>query len=296
LIHAHDLWSNVIGFAAARLARIPIIISRRDLADFRPPRERRLLRLVGRIADATIVNATAIGELAKREGTPAAAIEWVPNGIDVASFDSAASAPLAAPLPPRSVGTTRAVVIGNMDRPHKGHAEIINAAAVLRDHRIDWLFLSDGPLRGSFEVLARDRGVRDRIHFLGRRSDIPAILANVDLLVHASWSEGFPNVVLEALCARLPVVATDVGGTRDLIEHSQTGLLVTPRNHSALCAAIGRVLDDLPSACRLGLNGRALIEREFSIERATRRVEAAYRRVLKLRDMAESRDDQRLVA
>ena len=276
LIHAHDLWSNVIGFAAARLARIPIIVSRRDMADFRPAQERRLLRLVGRFADATIANANSIADLAAGEGTARDAIHVIPNGIDVAAFDRDAERPLLAPLPERRATAKRAAVIGNMDRAHKGHGDVLVAASKLGAHEVDWLFLSDGPLRPAFERQAAELGLAERAHFIGRRQDVASILRNVDFLVHASHSEGFPNVVLEALCARLPVVATDVGGTSDLIQNRVTGLLVPPRRPDALRATITSLLSNWEDATAYGRAGRGLVEGNFNVDKAVRRFEDLY--------------------
>src|SRR6202012_740485 len=112
-------------------APLPISVTRRAVADFRPGKERQLLRLVGRFADATVANARSIAELAVREGTSRSAIHVIANGIDVAAFDRAMDQPLLAPLPDRRPATKRAVVIGNMDRAHKGHSDVLVAASKL---------------------------------------------------------------------------------------------------------------------------------------------------------------------
>src|SRR5262249_26835534 len=158
-------------------------------------------------------------------------------------------------------------VVGNMDRPHKGHADLLDAAARLA-RRARWLLLSDGPLRPGLEAEAAARGLD--VCFLGRRRDVPAILARVDGLVHPSWTEGCPNVVLEAMCARLPIVATCVGGTPDLL--GDTGWLVPPRDPASLAAAIGDLLDDPTQARALGAAARARVEACFSMPRTIDKV------------------------
>jgi len=271
VIHAHDYAGNVVAVPAARLAGIPIVVSRRDLADWRPAKERHLLRAACRLADRVLVNATPIAELAAREGAPRERIRVVPNGIDVSGFDAATLAAPDPPLPPPTPDRTTIAVMGHMDRPHKGHADLLRAAARLR-RPVTWWFLSDGPLRGALEAQAAELGIS--AHFLGRRSDVPAILARVDALVHPSWTEGFPNAVLEAMCAGLPVVATRVGGVPELL--GDAGWLVPPRDPAALAAAIDELCADPAGARATGARARARVEACFSASRMLSDVLAIY--------------------
>jgi glycosyltransferase involved in cell wall biosynthesis len=258
LLHAHDYGADLVAVAAARLAGLPVIVSRRDLGDWRPARELRLLGIACRRADRVVVNAAPIAGLAIADGVAPGRVRVIENGIDVAAFDAAAAAPPVPPPPPSARPTL--AVVGNMDRPHKGHGDLLAAAARL-DRPARWLILSDGPLRPALEAEVAARGLDAT--FLGRRRDVPAILARADGLVHPSWTEGCPNVVLEAMCARLPIVATRVGGTADLL--GDAGWLVPPRDPDRLAAAIDELLEDPERARQLGAHARARVEARFAM-------------------------------
>jgi glycosyltransferase involved in cell wall biosynthesis len=163
----------------------------------------------------------------------------------------------------------------------KGHTDLLEAAALLaaRGRRIEWLLAGTGALFSAIEARARALGLDGQVRLLGRRTDVPSLLRQVDLVVHPSWAEGFPNVVLEAMCAARPVVATRVGGCVDLVD-DDSGRLVEPHQPHALADAIDALLSD-PAALRaLGASGRRVVERRFSLERMSVTVEALYTRLL----------------
>jgi len=269
VLHAHDYAANLVAVAAARLAALPVIASRRDLADWRPARELRLLGIACRRADRVLVNATPIVAIAIRDGVDPARVRVVENGIDLAAFDARARAAPDPPLPACDRPTI--AVVGNMDRPHKGHADLLAAAARL-GRNVRWLFVSDGPLRAELEAKARSLGLD--VVFLGRRRDVPALLARASALVHPSRSEGCPNVVLEAMAAGLPVVATRVGGTADLL--GDTGWLVPPGDGVALTDAVAEILSDPARARERGARARRRVEARFSMAHAAARVLGIY--------------------
>ena len=125
----------------------------------------------------------------------------------------------------------------------------------------------DGPRRvWLVDQLAARPALRGRVHWLGARDDIPGLLKSADVLVLASLWEGMPNVVLEAMAAGRAVVATAVEGTVELVISGETGWLVPPRDPEALGRALLEAARD-PGLCRrLGRNGRARVEAEFSLD------------------------------
>src|SRR6185503_1026864 len=203
----------------------------------------------------------------------------VPNGIDLSRFDALAKNDPDPPLPPLRPGSVRLAAVASMHLPDKGHDDLLEAAQALeaRGLRADWLLVGEGALRPTYEARARELGLGESIHFLGRRADVPAVLARVDLVVHPSWAEGFPNAVLEAMAAARPVVATRVGGTPELVIEGVTGHLVEPRQPRALAETIAFALADRKRLRALGRRGRARVESSFSAEQMTRAVEALYR-------------------
>ncbi len=278
IVHAHDFYSNLIGVAAAGLARVRAIASRRDLAHWLSPVQRRGLKLALRFADCVIANSAAVGELAvATESLAREKLRVVPNGIDVAAFDALCAEKPDPPLED-SGGAPRLMMVASMHLPDKGHGDLLQVAATLRarGRKAQWLIVSDGVLRSALEAKARSLGVTDCVRFLGRRADVASLLARADLVVHPSWAEGFPNVILEAMVASRPVVATRVGGCPELITDGEHGFLVEPRRPEALAAAVERALDDPEAARAMGRRGRARAVASYSLDRMTQTVEALY--------------------
>src|SRR6185312_11801882 len=123
-------------------------------------------------------------------------------------------------------------------------------------------------------------GLADRVHFTGLRKDVPEILAAAAVSVLPSLSEGISNTLLESMAAGVPVVATCVGGTPEVIRDGEQGLLVPPGDPQAIADAILAVLGDPALAARLGAEGRRRVREEFSFEAVVRRTEDLYRGLL----------------
>jgi L-malate glycosyltransferase len=283
VVHAHDFYSNVIGVAAAQLAGIRAIASRRDLAHWLGGTQRKALRLACRVADAVIANASAVAAQTEREfGVAPEKLHVVPNGIDVAHFDVQAFRTPEPLLPAGNVATPRVCMIGSMHLPDKGHADLLEAAAILKARGIvaQYLLVSDGALRPKLEEKARALGLAGDVVFLGRRADVPSVLVRSDVVVHPSWSEGFPNAVLEAMCAARPVVATRVGGIPEVVAEGADGLLIEPQRPAELASALEKLLANPLAAHVMGLRGRQHVEREFSLQKMCTTVETLYTRLV----------------
>jgi L-malate glycosyltransferase len=279
IVHAHDFYSNVIGVAAASVAGVKSIASRRDLAHWLGGTQRKALRLACRMADAVIANAGAVAAQTARDfGVSDDKMHVVMNGIDIEQFELDAFRTPDPLLPGGSVVTPRVCMVGSMHLPDKGHADLLEAAAILkaRGMRAQYLLVSDGALRPQLEERARALGLDDDVVFLGRRRDVGSVLVRCDVVVHPSWSEGFPNAVLEAMCAARPVVATRVGGIPEVLQHGVHGLLVDAQRPAELADALGRILAHPLAGHIMGLRGRRHVESEFSLGKMRRTVEALY--------------------
>jgi glycosyltransferase involved in cell wall biosynthesis len=282
IVHAHDFYSNLIGVAAATLAGARSIASRRDLAHWLGATQRRALSLACRVADAVVANADAVAEQAERDfAVDPAKVYRVPNGIDTAEFDRQALRAPNPPLPAAPVGSARVCMVGSMHLRDKGHGDLLCAAAILKSQgvRAQYLLVSDGALRPSLEAEARRLGLDRDVFFLGRRLDVASVLSRCDIGVHPSWAEGFPNAVLEAMCAARPVVATSVGGIPEVMTDGVHGLLVAPRRPTELAGAIAWLIDNPLAAHMMGLRGRHHVERVYSLERMCATVGALYQRL-----------------
>lgn len=283
VVHGHDLWANALGVFAAWLARTPVIISSRryleDLHEWDSPWRSVVNRIIYRLSTLVVVNASAIRDvLVKKERVPAEKVSIVYNGVDVTRF---AEAPRDREkvLPQVGRDTKVVAVLGNMYSPMKGHAFLVEAARSVCRIQPDVVFLliGDGKERPRLEQQVKEGGLERKVIFLGRREDIPELLACCDLSVLPSEAEGLPNSVLEAMAAGLPVVATCVGGVPEIIRNGMDGLLVPPRDPTALAEAILRALCDPDLAKRLAAAGQERVRTRFSFDGLLTTLERLYR-------------------
>jgi glycosyltransferase involved in cell wall biosynthesis len=284
VVHAHDLWSNMIGVVAGKFACVPVIVtSQRDLSHdaWYKSSRKKWLRRAQRASSAVLTNSGMIREgLVREEGLPAAKVRVIYNGVDLDGFQSMPSA--RARLFPGMERAKLVVLVGNMHTEVKGHPTLIAAAPGIasRCPEVCFVLVGDGEMRRDFELATENAGVSPHFVFCGRRNDVSAILASCDIAVLPSVAEGMPNAVLEYMAAGLPVVATAVGGNLEVIEDGVTGLLVPPGDAVALGNAVARLLENPVLAQRLAQNGRGLVERKFSFERLTREVGQLYEELL----------------
>ena len=141
--------------------------------------------------------------------------------------------------------------------------------------------LGEGPERAALEERARTLGVADRVFILGRAGDVVPWLRRAEVFVHPARWEGFGLVLLEAMLASLPVVASRVSAVPEIVAHAETGLLVEPDDPVALAAAVTRLLDDPALRRRLGEAGLARARSEFSVEKMARRTLDVYSNALR---------------
>jgi L-malate glycosyltransferase len=268
IVHTTELPSNIFGLPPAALARVPVrIANRREINPGKSAAEIALQRAAYAAAHRVVANSRAAAERLRHEGVPARKIAVVPNGLDASRF---------LPRTPRA-RRRRIVVVANL-RAEKGHDVLIDAAPAILRQRPDaeFEFVGGGGERDALIARARERGVLDRIAFAGHCADVAAKLASADVFVLPSRSEAFPNAVLEAMAAGLPIVASAVGGIRELLVHEQTGVLVPPDRPDALVQQICRLLDDDAAAGRLGQSARADARARYSFDRMVAQFEALY--------------------
>jgi L-malate glycosyltransferase len=281
VVHAYDLLANLLGVPAAWLARTPIIISSRryqeDLDWYRPWR-RKVIRMVYGLSTRVVVNSTSVRDLlVARDGLPPEKIRVIYNGVDVER--SARARREREELLPGTKGSSKQIaVVANMHSQKKGHASLLAAASSICREFPDVVFLliGDGRERPKLEQQVREAGLERNFLFLGHRNDISELLACCDLSVLPSETEALPNSILEAMAARLPVVATCVGGIPEIIEDGTNGLLVPPQNPQALAGAVLRILRDSNLATRLACSGQERMRTHFGLDRLITELERLY--------------------
>jgi glycosyltransferase involved in cell wall biosynthesis len=175
-------------------------------------------------------------------------------------------------------------LIGAVGRlwPQKRLKDLIWAADLLKVIRDDvhLLVIGDGPHRARLERFRRQVEIEDRVHFLGHRDDVPRFMPHFDVVWLASEYEGLPNVIMEAMAAAVPVVASDIPGNRDLVVPGETGYLVPLGDRAAFARQTRMLLDDAELSRGFGASGRERVLREFSVERMISRHVALYRELL----------------
>ena len=275
IVHGTDFVTNFLGLLAARLAGARMVVNRVDLGHERPgfgPLRRRVEKLVSARADVVCANAEAVARLCiSQEGCSPERVVVVRNGIDLRRFDELAARAAKGPVPE---GGPIVAVVANL-WPVKDHRTLIEAAALVQRRIPDVRFalVGDGPERDHLQRLIGELGLRDAVHLLGTRYDVPAILARSSAFCLPSRAEGLSNAIMEAMAAALPVVATDAGGNAELVRHGSTGFVVPIGDAASMAARLVDVLSDPRLARQMGRRGRAVADRALSLERKR----AAYR-------------------
>jgi glycosyltransferase involved in cell wall biosynthesis len=277
IVHAFFPDSTYFGVPVARAAGVPRVIrSRLNIAPPAGPLHRWLTRQTTRLVDATFVNCAACRSATlEHDGSTIASVCIIENGVEIDKYQS---------LAPRSPAP-RIGLLANLRTP-KDPQSFIRAARRVADVRPDATFLlaGEGELRPALVELIRSLGLENRVVLLGTVADVPAFLADLDVAVLCSRSEGMPNALLEYMARGLPIVATAVGGVTQLLQDGVTGLLVPSGAPDRLTAAILRLLADTGLAERLGEAARRRAVEQYSAAARARRFEAFYRNLLRVPD------------
>ena len=295
VVHTHSSKAGIVGRLAARLARVPAIVHTVHGWSFHgeQPRPlsalyRALERAAGAITDRIVVVAESdrAKGIALGIGRPDR-YRLIRSGIDAGSYRRGDA--------PREE-TRRALGFGAGDfvvgtlaclKPQKAPLDFVEAARIARarDPRLRFFIAGDGPLRDAVERKIREASLGDAIRLLGWRRDVADLLHAMDAFLLTSRFEGLPRAVLQAMAAGVPVVATAVDGTPDVVRDGETGFLVPPGRPEAAAEALLAVAADPEAARRRAERASAVLDEEFDVRAMVRGVEAVY---------AEALDSKRL--
>lgn len=266
--------SICFGIPVARLAGVRRVVRCRNNLGYSLTRAHRWIgRLYNPLIDATVTNCEAGRQaIVEGEGIPSASVTIIENGVDLARY------PDRAPGDPTS---RRVGMVANL-RPVKEPETFLRAARIVASRHADVEFqiAGEGERRPALERQIDELALRGRCTLAGAVADVPGFLTSLDVAVLCSRSEGQSNALLEYMAAGRPIVATAVGGNRELIEPDVTGLLVPPGSPEALADAINQLLEDPARAAQLGAAARARVRECYSQEARARRFEAFYARLL----------------
>ena len=281
VLHTHAFGQNAWGSLIGRLAGVPVMVAHEHNREFtartlHPVIDR---ELIGRCASAMIV----VSDEARRamievERIPPERLVLLPNGVQA--------------LPPGDGRALRSQLgVGSDDpvvgtvciiRREKALDVLVRAAALLRKEfpRLRVLIAGDGPDRARVEAVSEQLELSGCVHLAGARTDVPDVLAAIDVAVICSDYEGSPRAILEFMDAGKPIVATEVGGIPEVIEDGVHGVLVPPQDEEALAAALARVLRDVECRNQMGTRARERCRRELSLDRTVETVQELYEELL----------------
>jgi glycosyltransferase involved in cell wall biosynthesis len=282
VVHNHMYRAEVIGTQAAwALAaagrRRPLVVGTVHSSRVRADADRDLLRRLTPRMDHLIAVSRAIVRKIEDEGRVGAPISLIYNGVDLARY---AEQEVCCTLHREYSIPDGSPIVGVVARlePEKGHPTLLEAwPAVLESvPNAHLLIVGEGSEREALELHALGLGINKSVTFTGRRDDVPAVTAALDVAVLPSYREAQGLSILEAMALSRPVVASAVGGIPEMIEHGRTGLLVPPRDPAALAASLVRLLTDHPYADTLARAGHDLVYERFCVELMVRAVETIY--------------------
>jgi glycosyltransferase involved in cell wall biosynthesis len=283
LVHSFLVRANIEARLAGRLAPARCaIVNSEGCINVRKSRTAIWLdRSTFRWCDVVLANSRAVADvLSRRERVPKEKIKVVYQGIDVARFRYAGRSTHAA------MSTPRDIVIGYVGRLHseKGPRYLIEAASLIlkTTRRFRLVVVGDGPEAAHLRRMVEAHGLSDRVEFTGMQADIVGYMRSFDILAIPSLEEGLPTVAMEALACGVPIVATAVGGTPEVVQHGQTGLLVPAAAATSLADALVNLITNESLRRRFAHNGPNAVELKFQAARMLAQTAEAYAHVLKV--------------
>ncbi len=279
IVHTYLSSANSYGRIASILNRTPIIIaSERSLYEY--GKDKTLLslltdKLLSLFSTAVICNSNKASQnLVNKYKYNPAKVFIIHNGIDAEIYHSAA-------LENQSeivIGT-----VGNLNK-QKNHEMFLQVAKGViqktRNESIKFKIVGDGPLKEKLVEIADQIGITNNIEFTGLRNDIPDQLSQLSIFLMTSFREGLSNSIMEAMAAEKPVIVTDVGGTKELIVHGETGYLVKSDDAKSMIFYIEQLLNNKKKLLQFGKSGYSLINRKFSVTKLIDETTMIYNRLI----------------
>lgn len=293
ILCCHGYKAALLGRIAARRQGIPVVaISRGWTAESWKVSLYELLDKINlRWMDAIVCVSEAQAQRVAATGAPGSRIEMIPNAIDPDRFTT------------RKEGnqgrlqslfsSRRRLIVGAAGRlsPEKGFDLFIEAAIQLadEDESLGFVHFGNGILHKQLSEKIHKAGAQDRVILAGFRDDLDELLPQLDLMILPSYTEGMPNVVLEAQAAGAPVIATAVGGTPEIIEHGNTGLLIKPGSIKALTAAMRALITDDTHRQAMATAGQHHVRQSFTFHNQAERYHKLFLNLLEKQEPAQAR-------
>lgn len=279
IIHAHDFRSNMFGLLAARIRRRPVVttvhgwIANDQKGRIYVSADKAILRFFDRI----IAVSDCTRGLVEKAWISGSKISVIPNALILDCY-----------IPDRGADAFRREIgagpetrlIANIGRlsPEKGQLEFLSAARTLVGQGVDakFILIGIGPDQEKLEKFVAANQLDAHVIFVGFRKDMTSIYNSLDLVVQSSYTEGMPNVILEALLMEVPVIATDVGGTAEVLKHGETGLLVQPGDVNGMAERMSNFCSEPETLRSMARRGRLDISNRYDHNQRVQRLAALY--------------------
>jgi sugar transferase (PEP-CTERM/EpsH1 system associated) len=281
VVHTHCWGTLVEGVTAAKLAGVPIVIHGEHGTIETKPRNLKIQRWFWKRCDSVLSISEALKQrLSTTVGVSTSLIKAVQNGVDIEKFSY---------LQKEQINNFKqkfnipedAIVIGTVGRlvPVKDQKTLIEAAQIIKEKlpgEIAVVIVGDGPLMENLQGRAAELGVYNIVYFLGRQENISEVMNSFDIFVLPSLSEGISNTILEAMACGLPIIATEVGGSVEIVKDGEYGFFIAPGNKNALASAILKFANDAELRDKFGRNARKTTEEKFSLQSMVNSYEKIY--------------------
>ena len=290
IVHSHTSVGGLIGRIAGKLAGVPVVIwSIHGFASHEGQNrfKKYFFLLIEKLLDKFTDHYVAVSEALKKEGIQnriltSNKITVIHNGIELRNYNKNFN--VIQKKKELGIEMSR-TIIGTVTRfePQKAiHDFLVSVSYVKKTYPdIKVVIAGDGPLRREIEKLINDLKLNDNITLLGWRNDVPEILAVLDIFCQSSLWEGCPMVLLEAMAVGKPIIATNVGGVKEIVEDDNTGILVPPADPKAMGDAIVKLMNNKEKTMKMGMNGRRRAESFFNVDLMLIKYERLYQELLK---------------
>ncbi len=266
LVHTHDFYTNVFGMAAARLAGVEVkLTSKRETGGMRSNAQEFVEKLAFGRADAIVANSAAVRQHLVECGISNDKLKVIYNGLDLTRFENINELDREKYGLPSDENTRFITLVANLRHEVKNVPMFLRAAkavsqAVPKTH---FVIAGEGDLKNELKATAAATSIAENVHFIGRCSDIPALLSASYACALTSTAEGFSNSILEYMAAGKPVIATNVGGAAEAIVENETGHLVASDDDETMALRLIDLLDDDRKAKRFGAAGKQCVADKF---------------------------------
>lgn len=282
IVHAHEVKSDALTYLASLLHKVAIVTTLHGWIG-NSTKQRLLIGLDRRLVrrfDAVIAVSRQIRDEAEASGVPVERLHVLHNAIVLERYQRSGQTGALSRLLGRELARPVIVSVGRLSR-EKGHADLVEAIGIAarQGHPMTAVFIGDGSERPRLEEQIAALGLRDAIHLPGYVERPDKLLEGADLAVLPSHTEGLPNAALEALALEVPVLATRVGGTPEVVHDGTTGRLVAAHAPAELAAGLMDFVRDPQAWQAMAREGRRLVERQFNFRARTEALEALYHRV-----------------